>query len=77
MFGFGFIMSLIFFSLRSADPAHSPHPTATEQAIKHEASGDQGLCHEETRDFLQHVPSVILCPALGEQEVRAPGTLTG
>lgn len=49
MFGFGFIMSLIFFSLGSV--GFSP----PGQAIKHEASVVQGLCQEETKDFLQRV----------------------
>lgn len=45
MFGFGFIMSLIFFSLSSAN-FFSP-----KQTIKHKASVVPGLCQEETKEI--------------------------
>lgn len=51
MFGFGFIISLLFFSLSS------PGCFPSQQAIRHKVYAVQGLCQGETqRDFLKYVP---------------------
>lgn len=65
MFGFGFIVSLISFSLSSA---HFPPPPHPKQAIKQEASAGRGaLPGRNKRDVLQHAPWVALSPAPDEQ----------
>jgi hypothetical protein len=72
MFGFGFILSLLFYS-RS-----SPGCFTSWQVIKHKLYAAQGLCQGETqRDFLKYVslgfwrPLVTPWPAPGSEKKRS------
>lgn len=73
MFGFGFIMSVIFFSLSSADFLPPPNRPLSMKLVLYRASAKK----KETKRFLQTVPLATSCPALGEQGVYILGTVTG